>query len=200
MTVNDTESAGGEGKKRRQREGEKGGEREFGIGGIKKCEGGQKSPPHHHHHHHHRQLPPKWKAAMKELRFGGGVNIELANLWDSNLAPAHRHWNAVTRVSVCWNLAPPVNPEINPRVEKENTAQQTFSKKSLGSLSIPPRTPPNHLSSTLCSPSLSAPPRPLGLCVAEIAAGAWGPPRLLHAMTPAQEALRLVNQQLKACL
>lgn len=52
--------------------------------------------------------------------------------------------------------------------------------------------PPLHL--------LSAPLHPVEVRVAEITAGAWGPSRLLSAMTPAQEALRLVNQQLKACL
>jgi len=49
-------------------------------------------------------------------------------------------------------------------------------------------------------PSLFFFPASTSVFVAEIAAGAWGPPRLLSAMTPDQQALRLVNQQLKACL
>lgn len=73
---------------------------------------------------------------MKELRFCGGVNIELANLWTSKPALL-----AVTLtpspicVSVCLNCVAPVNPQIRLHV-KTNKAQQIFQVFKVSQLSL----------------------------------------------------------------
>lgn len=127
---------------------------------------------------------------MKELRFCEGLNFELDHLWTSKQALlASAPTPSPISVSVCLNYVAPINPEIKPHGRGKKMIKYNKLCNFPASLN-------SYSSSTLCPDRLSASP----FCGYKIANGAWGPPCLVSAMTPAQEALRLVNQQLKACL
>ena len=70
---------------------------------------------------------------MKELRFCGGVNIELANLWTSKARSAHSDCNAIDNMRLCL----PVNPEIKLHV-KEKRIKHNKCCNFLKSLSSSP--------------------------------------------------------------
>lgn len=92
-------------------------------------------------------------------------------------------------VCVCLDRTGPRGPDtkfhVKTRIKANNTFFLTF--ESLPVLIHPLPSPcPKYLVLPSYSSSLSAPPWHSGecVCVAEIAAGAWGPPRLLSAVTP----------------